>query len=91
MVRGVEILDNLQSRAYDLYLKDNPLPAWASRPRSSSQIDLVSTEDKICFAERGNSSGGHDSINKLGGYADNDADSQPENVDLIDLELRSCV
>jgi hypothetical protein len=91
MIRGVEIFDRLQSRAYDLYLKENPLPAWASPPHSSSQTNLVSTEEKIGLAERGNGSEGPDSIKKLGGYAGIDPDSHLENADLIDLELRSYV
>ena len=93
MTRGVDILDSLQSRAYELYLKDNPLPAWASPPDSSSRTKLVSTEDKIGLVERGDdTSGGPDSIKKLlGGNADKDPDSQAENADLIDLELRSYV
>ena len=96
MTRGVDILDNLQSRAYELYLKDNPLPGWASPPDSSSRTKLVSTEDKIGLVERGDDTSGgpdSDSIKKpLGGHADlNDPDSQAENADLIDLELWSYV
>jgi len=93
MIRGVEILDSVQSRAYDLYVQKNPFPAWlpvdSSQPDQPFDREFVSAENKIEFAsgrleERAN-------LKESGSYTDNDADCQPESADLIDLELRSFV
>ena len=87
MVRGVEILDSLQSRAYDLYVQKNPFPAWLSEGRSQpNNREPISVENKIeCVDGRLNN------LKKSGSFTDNSIDLQPESADLIDLELRSFV
>ena len=87
MVRGVEILDSLQSRAYDLYVQKNPFPAWLSegRPQPNNR-EPISAENKIECVD-----GQLNNFKKSGSYTDNNIDLQPESADLIDLELRSFV
>ncbi|KDR71431.1 hypothetical protein GALMADRAFT_143708 [Galerina marginata CBS 339.88] len=51
LVRGVETIDNLQSRAYELHLAKNPRPDWAASPKMSEESQLHA-ENIIQAAQR---------------------------------------
>lgn len=80
IVKGIKALDALHTRAYELHIAENPLPAWANDPGSDA-LDMdeptLDAESFKEFPELGIAEGVHEAQTY-------DTDEE----DLIDLKLR---
>jgi hypothetical protein len=89
MIRGLTLLRQTQSLAYKLYITDNPIPEWLKRPRLDPQDtefndELFTAEKIIETAQKMDRLGSHTGASSSEG-------AETENIDLIDLEMHSCV
>lgn len=107
MRKALEILNILQSKAYELYVEENPLPEWSRPPANSvaSHADLaipISVQEKpIDLPEAVHRSGSlqqqrpkDTQLKPLSSEASADGDTEAsglDDIDLIDLEIQSFV
>ncbi|KAF9473999.1 hypothetical protein BDN70DRAFT_866830 [Pholiota conissans] len=100
MIRGVEALDNLETRAYKLHFEKNPLPDWAEAavlpPARNGKISvrdqLLSPEITVAASTRLSIEGSANNNVKAiaGSKLSRSPAMEDEDADLIDLELIRC-
>lgn len=96
MVEAVEILDALQARAYTFQIADDDICNWVkdfqASPRpadNKDHSDLLSTENIVNTAESQKVEGQPPRNATAGTKTNVRSDSEVEDTDLIDFELRA--
>ena len=81
MIKGVEVMDALQAKAYSLHIQANPLPSWAEPTTSGSALPQGFSAEKLINL----------SESKVPGQRliKPDEEGEAEERDLIDLEIRA--
>jgi hypothetical protein len=90
MIRGIEALDGLETRALKLHTEKNPRPDWANAAAPST--NELPSADGIFARSSQHSAGGSTGTGLKARRANTTGSSGADNEqDLIDLEIRRCV